>query len=116
VKLPETKYLVIGAAVLLVLLYLLSKRKTAAQTTQIAPPGTTPPGTTATGTTPPAPSAAPAASSPAFVPTTQQTLAALMAQAGKNLGNAVNALKQPTIIRALPPGITPVGVIPFTEQ
>ena len=106
VKLPETKYLVIGAAVLLVLLYLLSKRKTAAQTTQIAPPATTPP----------APSAAPAASSPAFVPTTQQTLAALMAQAGKNLGNAVNALKQPTIIRALPPGITPVGVIPFTEQ
>ena len=104
-KLPETKYLVIGAAVLLVLLYLLSKRKTAAQTTQIAPPGTTPPGTTATGTTP-----------PAFVPTTQQTLAALMAQAGKNLGNAVNALKQPTIIKALPPGITPVGIIPFTEQ
>jgi len=115
VKLPETKYLVIGAAVLLVLLYLLSKRKTAAQTTQIAPPGTTPPGTTPPGTTPPGTTAT-GTTPPAFVPTTQQTLAALMAQAGKNLGNAVNALKQPTIIKALPPGITPVGIIPFTEQ
>ena len=115
-KLPKTKYIVIGAAALLVLLYLLSKRKTAAQTTQIAPPGTTPPGTTPPAPTPPAPSAAPTPSSPTFVPTTQQTLAALMAQARKNLGNAVNALKQPTIIKALPPGITPVGIIPFTEQ
>jgi hypothetical protein len=39
------------------------------------------------------------------VPTTQQTLTALMAQAGKNLGNAINGLNQPVIIKPLPPGL-----------
>jgi hypothetical protein len=38
-------------------------------------------------------------------PTTQQTLAALMAQAGKTLGNAINGLNQPVIVKPLPPGL-----------
>lgn len=127
-KLPKVKPLYLGiAAVALILLLWLRARN--AKPGAVTLPGDSGAGggggsaggvtgsvgsTTTTRTPIPGVSQAP----PTFVPTTQQTLAALMAQAGKTLGNAINALNQPVIIKPLPPGLpsASTGVHDWTEQ
>jgi hypothetical protein len=93
-KLPKTKYLIIGAVALLLLLWLRVRNARPAAVTLPGDSGAGGGGGSAGGVT----------GSTSMTPT-QQTLTALMAQAGKNLGNAINGLNQPVIIKPLPPGL-----------
>lgn len=109
-KLPKTKYLIIGAVALLLLLWLRVRNTKPVAITLPGDSGAGGGGGSAggvTGSTSMTPTPIPGVSQapPTFVPTTQQTLAALRAQAGKILGNAINALNQPVIVKPLPPGL-----------